>query len=115
MWFCGEIERFDSAYGRQRNSPFYGLFHAGVDMAEGLAVVNDFFFHCPVVDGAQYAHVEGCGVGSVATAFQVSLVRFHGFCCQRVKHDVVPVAETAEAVECGPIGFCRAQSVPAFQ
>lgn len=33
-------------------------------MSEGMAVFDDFFFDCSVVDGSEDSGVEGDGVGS---------------------------------------------------
>lgn len=61
----------------ERQSSFDGLVDSGVDVAERIAVFDDFFFYGPVVDGPEYTDVEGDCVWGYPTVLMPCLERFH--------------------------------------
>lgn len=57
-----QVQRFYFLYGKQRQSPLYGLVNAGIDMPERIAVFDNLFFHRAVIYRPQDSGVERYGI-----------------------------------------------------
>lgn len=67
----GEGEPADTAEQRHGNRPFPGSADAGVDGLERIFLLRESAVDRPVVDSAQYAHVEGAEHALSFSAFVV--------------------------------------------
>ena len=94
-----EGEPADTAEQRHGNRPFPGSAYAGVDGPEGIFLLRESAVDRPVVDSAQYAHVEGCGVGAEAACAQIGLIGGEQRRRHCVQRKVRSVPETAEAAQ----------------
>ena len=114
-WAGGEIELFHSGDVLYGDSAFDGTVDPGVDVAERVFLFGDAFLDGAVVDGTQAAHVGGDGVHGYAAGLEVGFVFGDGVGVDVFDADVAPVAETAETVERGFVGFACADFVETAQ
>ena len=73
---AGEIEGLDAAYGGKADGTVRGLVDTSVDRGEGFALGSDALGYGLVVDAAQDAHIEGCGVAAQAARAEPRFVGF---------------------------------------
>ena len=58
-------------------APLAGVLLARKNLAEGVSVLHQSALHCPVVKGAQRAHIAGNGVHAEASFYEPSLKKPH--------------------------------------
>ena len=114
-WAGGEIELFHSGDVLYGYGALDGAVDPGVDVTEGVFLFGDAFLDGAVVDGTQAAHVGGDCVHGYAAGLEVGLVFGDGVGVDILDADVASVAETAETVERGFVGFACADFVEMAQ
>lgn len=89
----GQLQILYAAYGGDGDRPFDGAFSAGIDVAKRIALFDGFAFHGPVIDGAEYAHVERGGVRYRSADPQIGLVGLDEVRRDFIEHEVAAAAE----------------------
>ena len=84
-------------------------------MAEGPQVVDGTTFDGTVIDGAQYAGVEGDRIGHHAATLEPDAVLLHRRRRYGVEHDVAAEAELTEAVKRRTVGLGGAYAAVILQ
>lgn len=95
-----EVESLDAADVCKADGAARGLVDPRVDGGKGIALRDDAFGCCLVVDAAQDAHIERRGVAAKATGAQPRLIRLDERDGEHGEADVGAVAECGDAAEC---------------
>ena len=99
-WGVGcEVESLDAADVGKADGAARGLVDTRVDRGKGIALRDDAFGCCLVVDAAQDAHIERRGVAAKATGAQPRLIRLDERGGEHGEADVGAVAECGDAAE----------------
>lgn len=100
-----QVQRVYFTDRREMHSPFCGLVDARVYVFEWGFVVDDVFFHCPVIGGSQYSHVKRYCIGRKSVMSEPSFVSLDEFPGDVVEADAIAPIIFFEAVEGGSVGF----------
>ena len=110
-WGVGsEVESLDAADVGKADGAARGLVDTRVDRGKGIALRDDAFGRCLVVDAAQDAHIERRGVAAKATGAQPRLIRLDERGGEHGDADVGAVAECGDAAERLSVSVGGAQS-----